>query len=76
MALALTLRYASFRHKNKSAGRALELTIIACAMMAIGVLLTTDSIQLILASLGAVFACTGLFWFFKKSDDMRRSMPD
>jgi hypothetical protein len=76
MALALTLRYASFRHKNKSSGRFLELTVIACAMMAIGVLLTTDSIQLMLVSLAVVFSCSGLFWFFKKCDDIRRSMPD
>lgn len=76
MAFALTLRYASFRHKNKAYGRFLELTVVACAMMAIGVLLTTDNIQLILISLAAIFSCTGLFWFFKKSDDIRRSMPD
>ncbi|WP_240207212.1 hypothetical protein [Vibrio sp. CyArs1] len=76
MSFALTLRYASFRHKNKGVGRALELAVIAIAMVAIGTLLTTDNIQLILASLGTLFSCIGSFWFFKKSDDMRRSMPD
>lgn len=76
MALALTLRYASFRHKNKGVGRIIELCTIAMAMMAIGVLLTTNNIQYIIAALAGVFTCVGLFWFFKKSDDMRRSMPD
>ena len=76
MGFALTLRYASFRHKNKSAGRFIELAVITMAMAAIGSLLMTDNIQIILASLCALFFCIGSFWFFKKSDDMRRSMPD
>ncbi|MGF1779069.1 hypothetical protein [Vibrio nomapromontoriensis] len=76
MGFALTLRYASFRHKNKGAGRFIELAVITMAMAAIGSLLMTDNIQIILASLCALFFCIGSFWFFKKSDDMRRSMPD
>ncbi|MGF1750742.1 hypothetical protein [Vibrio cionasavignyae] len=76
MGFALTLRYASFRHKNKGAGRFIELAVITMAMLAIGSLLITENIQIILVSLCALFFCIGSFWFFKKSDDMRRSMPD
>ncbi len=76
MAFALTLRYASFRHKNRGAGRSIELITIIMAMMALDVLLTTNNIQYTVAALAVVIACVGLFWFFKRSDEMRRTMPD
>ncbi|MCW8348152.1 hypothetical protein MD535_19360 [Vibrio sp. ZSDZ65] len=76
MGFALTLRYASFRHKNKSVGRFIELAVVTVAMVAIASLLATENIQIILVSLCALLFCIGSFWFFKKSDDMRRTMAD
>ncbi|MFS1909677.1 hypothetical protein [Vibrio sp. 10N.286.48.B7] len=76
MGLSLTLRYASFRHKNKGAGRFVEFVVIALALAAIAMLLVTENIQIILASLCTLFFCLGSFWFFKNADQMRRAMPD
>ncbi|GAL37545.1 hypothetical protein JCM19240_692 [Vibrio maritimus] len=46
------------------------------AVIALDVLLSTDNVQYIVAALAVVFTCVGLFWFFKQSDAMRRTMPD
>ncbi|MGR5094961.1 hypothetical protein ACPV5O_16730 [Vibrio maritimus] len=73
--MELTLKYAFFRHKNQTKGRTIESLVIALAIISMSVLVTANELYLILPALITTFFCVGAFWFFRRAEEIRRSMP-
>jgi hypothetical protein len=76
MPLALTWRYANFRHQNKLIGRIIEITTIFIAFGTLMFSIVTDDSLLALYSIASAILSVGLFAFFKKADKLRSGMPD
>lgn len=73
--MELTLKYAFFRHRNQSKGRLIESIVITLAMISMGILITANQLVLILPALCTTISCVGAFWFFRRAEAIRRSMP-
>ncbi|MGR5287473.1 hypothetical protein ACP3V5_19315 [Vibrio maritimus] len=73
--MELTLKYAFFRHRNQSKGRFIESVVIALAIISMGILMTANQLLLILPALCTTMSCVGAFWFFRRAEAIRRSMP-
>lgn len=74
--MELTLKYAFFRHRNQSKGRLIESVVITLAIISMGILMTADQLPLILPALCTTITCVGAFWFFRRAEVIRRSMPN
>jgi hypothetical protein len=74
--MELTLKYAFFRHRNQSKGRVIESVVIALAIISMGILMTANQLLLILPALCTTTSCVGAFWFFRRAEAIRRSMPN
>lgn len=76
MFTTIALFYARFSHKNKIAGRLIELSVIGLFFGAISTLCVTTSVSVMKSMAGVITIVFLLIYVLKRADDIRKTMPD
>lgn len=76
MFTSLAYKYATFRNKNMMIGRVFELIVVLVFFTSCFVPAMTNNINVIFCSFGVMILCCLMSFFFKKADELRRSMPN